>query len=217
MSDPELMNAVKETCGAALAAFAPSSSVPVEFWAALTANESGANIARGEPIETIRRREPAVFAHLAMVAAGIKPRFGSLTALDFDQPEDQTLPRPISCHEQPLRHASSLLPAADHPQDKASVTVDDLLGWSTSWGWTQLMGYHVLEWKTPLADLVNPEKHYFLAARLMAGFTERFNLDPGKDFEAMARCWNTGRPDGVTFDLHYVQNLLRRIEVWMGL
>ena len=209
--EERLMQAVKSACGPALAAFAPSSSVPESFWAALTANESGADLELGNSIDKILRREPAVYQHLAMVAGGFQPRYGSLTATDFDHAEDQTLARPIACHEPFARQAPSLLPANTL---KTAITVDDLLRWSTSWGWTQLMGYHALEWGIAVSDLWSPAMHYPLAARLMAGFVKQYQLDPKTEFEQMARCWNTGRPDGATYDPKYVQNLLARMEEW---
>jgi hypothetical protein len=213
----DLMQAVKKTCGDSIAAAAADSKVPAPFWAALTANESGLNILRGDPIQNIKRREPAVFTHLALVAAGFKSNYGSITASSIDHAEDKSLARPASCHAPFASQAPVLLSPQSPAASPRSVTVDDLLRWSTSWGWTQLMGYHALEWGVGVADLWDPAKHYGLAARLMAGFVKQYSLDPERAFEPMARCWNTGRPDGVTFDLQYVPNLLHRIDVWNSL
>ncbi len=215
--EKKLMLAVKAVAGPYLAEFAPTSSVPEAFWAALTANESGADIEEGTPIERIRRREPSVFTHLAMVAAGFTPRYGSITEIDFAQSEDRQLARPVACHAAIAQQAPSLIASNAPNLQKPSTTVADLLGWASSWGWTQLMGYHSLVWKVPLQELVDSSRHYHFAAKLMAGFTGQYDLDPTKDFEQMARCWNTGRPNGVTYDLQYVANLLRRMEVWKQL
>lgn len=214
-----MMQAVKTICGPQLARVNGSlgASFDMAFWAALTANESGANIVRGDSIETIKRREPAVFTHLALVAAGFKSNYGSITADSIDHAEDDSLARSPACHAPFASQAPAILAPHTPAVGPRSVTVDDLLRWSTSWGWTQLMGYHALEWGMAVADLCNPELHYALAGKLMAGFVKQYKLDPGKDFEGMARCWNTGRPDGVTFDLQYVPNLLRRMEVWDSL
>ena len=37
------------------------------------------------------------------------------------------------------------------------------------------------------------------------------------EFAELFRCWNTGRPNGKTFDPNYVQNGLRRIEIYRRL
>lgn len=211
--ESDIMQAVKQACGAALDDFSPSTAVPVAFWAALTANESGANILRGDAIGSITRREPAVFTHLALVAAGFQPRYGSIALSDLVQADDQQSTRPVACHTPFALQAPSLITANTQTQ----LSVADLLAWATSWGWTQLMGYHAIEWKVAVDDLVDPEKHYRFAAKLMDGFIRQFKLDPAKDFDGMARCWNTGRPDGVTYDPKYVPNLHRRMQLWGGI
>jgi hypothetical protein len=67
-------------------------------------------------------------------------------------------------------------------------------------------------------DLQQPDTHYGCASQLMAQFCGRFGLDPSKDFEEMARCWNTGQPSGVpTYDPNYVPNLLNRMRIWASL
>lgn len=97
---------------------------------------------------------------------------------------------------------------------------------ASSHGLTQIMGYHTIELGDALEDLDVPEKHYPIAANLMAGFVSEFNLDPASDFEPMARCWNTGQPwdnpvtpkiEGKTYDPNYVQNLLLRMKIWEAL
>lgn len=215
--DTTLMQAVKRVCGAALADFAPTTSLPVAFWAALTANESGADIERGTPIEKITRREPAVFTHLALVAAGFQPRYGSIVLSDLVQAEERQLARPPAAHAAFALAAPAVVNPLPPANNSAPPSVADLLAWATSWGWTQLMGYHSIEWKVNVSDLVDPVKHYRFAAKLMAGFVEQYELDPAKDFEQMARCWNTGGPDGATYDPQYVPNLLSRMEVWKDL
>jgi hypothetical protein len=208
-----LMQAIKTTCGAALDDFAPSTSVPVAFWAALTANESGYDVAHGTPLAKITRREPAVFTHLALVAGGFQPKYGSIALSDLVQAEDRQTARPSACHVPFALQAPSVINSV-HSNPQTPLTVADLLAWATSWGWTQLMGYHAIEWRVDVADLVDPEKHYRFAAKLMAGFVEQYQLDPTKDFDQMARCWNTGSPAGKTYDPAYVANLLARMEAW---
>jgi hypothetical protein len=100
-------------------------------------------------------------------------------------------------------------------------TFYDLDGLASSWGLTQIMGYHVLEpigEGFTLADLVKLPRQFDLALRLMAQFANRYNLDVTKDFAEMFHCWNTGTPeskmaDGTmhpTFDPNYVPNGLAR-------
>ena len=84
---------------------------------------------------------------------------------------------------------------------------------ATSWGLTQIMGYHMLGRPEPVERLCDPAFHYRVATDLLQDFAKCFHLDPQRDFEALFRCWNTGRPDGKTYDPDYVQNGLRRIEV----
>ena len=207
-----VLEAVRRVAGPYLSAFAPSSSLPESFWAALTANECGGDLVRGTPLPNIKRREPAVFQHLAMVAAGFQLAYGSIKESNFIQEEALELARPVSAHAALVPVAAPALLACT--TDTTAVTVQELLSYATSWGFTQLMGYHAIEWKVPVADLADPGKHYPLAAKLMAGFCESYGLDPAKDFEGMARCWNTGRPDGATYDPHYVTNLLLRMKEW---
>ena len=49
-----------------------------------------------------------------------------------------------------------------------------------------------------------------MEAELIHEFAARFHLDPQRDFEALFRCWNTGRPNGQTYDPAYVEKGLRR-------
>ena len=87
-----------------------------------------------------------------------------------------------------------------------------LRGLASSWGLTQIMGYHILGRAVAHADLLaDPELNLHLACILLSEFAERFGLDVTKDFEEMFRCWNTGQPDGKTFDPKYVESGLRRM------
>jgi hypothetical protein len=84
---------------------------------------------------------------------------------------------------------------------------------ATSWGLTQIMGYHMLGRPEPVEKLCDPAYHYGLAVRMIEDFAARFHLDPQRDFEALFHCWNTGRPDGKTFDPLYAERGMRRIEI----
>ena len=45
-------------------------------------------------------------------------------------------------------------------------------------------------------------------------FIEEYQLDPRREFAEMFCCWNTGRPHGRTYDPHYVENGLRRMQIY---
>ena len=85
---------------------------------------------------------------------------------------------------------------------------------ASSWGLTQIMGYHTLVWGVPLSEIWNPQTHYQYTLRLLAGFAKQFNLDVTADFEAMFRCWNGGHPTAPTYDPEYVPNGLNRMALW---
>jgi hypothetical protein len=209
MSDADLMAAVKRVAGPYLSAFAPQTSFPTAFWAALTANESGGHLARGIAPEKIQRKEPKVFVHLCLVAAGFDASWGSITGQSFlDELKEDCRPDDFHLSQMP----SNLASLADLP-------LSGIVKFASSWGFTQLMGYHALAWRgITLREIQQPDTHYRCASNLMAGFCGRFGLDPTKDFEEMARCWNTGQPSGVaTYDPNYIPNLLNRMLLWQSL
>jgi len=99
----------------------------------------------------------------------------------------------------------------------ASLQDEALRELATSWGLTQIMGYHMVGRRGTVRDLIEPEFHYGVAVELLEEFAGRFELDLGSEFAAMFRCWNTGSPYGVTFDPNYVENGLRRMESYREL
>lgn len=193
MSDQQLMQSIKDTWGTLITSACESSSVPAGFLAALVANESGGH-------NDARRFEPKVLAALWEVLLGRKTAYGSIvraTLLQFV----------AGLPGSPLGAPQSL------PAD-AFQRVDGL---ATSWGLTQIMGYHVLGTSHDLDDLRTPEPHFSIALQMLARFAEEFSLDVTKDSEELFRCWNTGRPDGQTFDPQYANNGLVRMAVWSSL
>ena len=192
-SETQLMQAIKSTWGTLITSACESSSVPAGFLAALVANESGGH-------NDARRFEPKVLASLWEVLLGRKANYGSVAraeVVDF-----------VSGVSQAIFNVPKSLPA------DAFQRVDGL---ATSWGLTQIMGYHVLGTSHDLGDLKTPEPHFQMALRMLGGFAEEFSLDVTKDFEELFRCWNTGRPDGQTFDPQYANNGLVRMAVWSSL
>jgi hypothetical protein len=75
------------------------------------------------------------------------------------------------------------------------------------------MGYHCLEAGAapPLAeDFTNAGTCLKTTLSMLAAFAHQFSLDLASDFGELLCCWNTGRPDGKTFDPNYVANGLAR-------
>jgi hypothetical protein len=115
------------------------------------------------------------------------------------------------------------------PAHYGSIVQHQLLGFSdaelralaSSWGLTQVMGYHVLT-DPHIASgapanpqrLADPGVSLPYSLGLLGGFVKEFGLQPKCDFECLFRCWNTGQPHGKTFDPQYVENGLRRLVIY---
>lgn len=77
---------------------------------------------------------------------------------------------------------------------------------ATSWEATQIMGYHVIKaLHCTIADLRNPDKHFFYTVKLLTlnGFPR--GADNG-DMAKEMRQWNTGSEWGKTYHVNYVAN-----------
>lgn len=184
----KLMRQVKEKAGPYIKSVL---TIDHAFLAALVANESAGD-------KDASRKEPHVLMKLSEVASGEREAYNGVTATMF--------------WSFPLGSKSVM---ETSPADYALQVVRRLQNASTSWGFTQIMGYHMLRWNMEILDLLDPLMHFSFTARLMKEFVDRFKLDPGKDFEQMARCWNTGAPEGrKTHDPEYLPNILRRMELW---
>ncbi len=184
-----------------------ATALPAEFLAALAANESG-----GNPKATCF--EPEVYKRLKAVASGEAPSFGSITGKDiFAQVSGRpslTLYRvdePLSSLDQ-LPGATKLLSALEE---------NELRELATSWGFTQIMGYQAIARKSAARDLLDPQFHFQMAVEILTDFSRRFHLRLSQDFEALFRCWNTGHPDGKTFDPDYVTKGMRRMKLYREL
>ena len=103
---------------------------------------------------------------------------------------------------------------ANHARELAACEDDALRELSTSWGYTQIMGYHMTSRGGTARDLLDPPRHFRVAIELLAEFAEAYQLDLAHEFEEMFRSWNTGRPYGATHDPGYVSNGLRRISLY---
>lgn len=191
MTDQELMTKIHSQLHAILERACRASSVPEPFLAAITANESG-----GDPKAS--RFEPAVFAKIGMAALGLKTFTDPSLSRDISQAEwIETAERAMTT----LGFYGGL---------------DALRQLSMSYSFTQLMGWHALEWKVSLAGFLgsDPDTHFHDALRLLAFFAQKYQLDLRSEFEPLFRCWNTGRPDGNTYDPNYVPRGLMRMKLY---
>jgi hypothetical protein len=193
MTDLELMQDIKTRFGATIAEACSVSSVPAAFLAALIANESGGNV-------NAKRFEHTVLAALWEVLLGRKAAYGSIARASL---VGYVAGVPI-----PTINVPANLPA------NAFQRVDAL---ATSWGLTQIMGYHALEFGVTIDALISPEDSLPVATKMLSGFARSFNLDVTKDFEELLRCWNGGHPTAQTFDPNYVPKGLARMALWSSL
>ncbi len=190
MSDLELMQSIKTKYATPISFWCGASSVPPGLLAALVANESGGNA-------NAKRLEHTVLAQLWEVLLGRKAAYGSIGRVD--------LVNFVARYEPNGRSSlSDSLPA------DAFQRVDGL---ATSWGLTQIMGYQCLDHSAPFQkpeELQQPLISLKATVWLLNQFAKGWHLDVAADFEELLRCWNTGRPDGQTFDPAYVPNGLAR-------
>jgi hypothetical protein len=203
-ADERLMERVEEHCGVVIREATALSSVPPEFLAALVANESGG-------VATAARFEPAVYRHLAEVAHGARHAYGSVSEAALEtEIADLLHPKAATYHECFLDQTFcvSAAPAMARTSDEA------LRELATSWGYTQIMGYHLIGRGGTVQDLLDPQFHFRLALALLAEFAAHFELNLAAEFREMFCCWNTGRPDGATFNPEYADKGLSRMEIY---
>ena len=199
-----MIRRVQARCGAAMREACKYSSVPPEFLAALTANESGGN-------PHAARFEPAVYRHLKAVAEGKRPAYGGIRRESLDAEIEEMLhPKAATFHGVFLNASFT----EDNAVPLAASSDAALRDLATSWGYTQIMGYHLVGREGTVRDLLDTRFHFRLALELLAEFAARYELDLSREFDEMFRCWNTGQPYGETFDPKYVENGRRRMEVY---
>jgi hypothetical protein len=178
------------------------SSIPPAFLGALTANESGG---RAKAV----RFEPGVYRHLKAIASGQQTSYAGI------RPEDLAAEFGEVLHPKAGEfHAHYFAEAPNRFQDLSVLEDAALRDLASSWGFTQIMGYHMVGRRGTVHDLLDPRFHYRLATQILAEFAEDFQLDPRCEFEELFRCWNTGQPYGKTTDPAYVQMGLRRMELY---
>lgn len=121
---------------------------------------------------------------------------------------------------------ASLIAVRDGRQAKYNrITRQDLTGasdaairaLSISYEATQIMGWHVVKnLRCTIADLRNPDKHFFYTVKLleMNGFVRNATED---QMDGEMRQWNTGREGGQTYHANYVPNARRIRELYREL
>ena len=175
-----------------------------DFLAALTANESAG-------IATAARFEPAVYHHLLAVASTGAMTYGGIRAASLDHAVEANLSaRGDDFHARYLTAAF----ATKNRQTIAALEDSSIRQLATSWGYTQIMGYHIVGSTATVRDLIDPRFHYHLAVELLTDFARQYKLDPRRDFVELFHCWNSGSPTGKTYDPNYVSNGLRRMQVY---
>jgi hypothetical protein len=201
-AERRLMSRVFKRCGGFIRAACAASSVPPEFLGALVANESGGN-------PRAARFEPLVYRHLCAVAKGAEPVYAMLRAHDLATEVDDMLhPKSDDFHTRFLTTSFG----ANHEEEFAALADEALRELATSWGYTQIMGYHMVGRGGTVRDLLDPAFHFHTALQLLAEFADEYQLNLAHEFEEMFRCWNTGKPYGRTFDPGYVAHGLARME-----
>lgn len=197
--DLTLMQEIRSRWQATIAAAVAGTSIPEAFLAGLVGNETGGN-------PDAKRFEPGVLTHLWEVLLGRKTNYGAVSG---PQLKNYVATMPTTPVTSPV-----LIPA------NAFQRLDEL---ATSWGLTQIMGYHILEWISipgwyrAVDDLRVPESNLRSATLLLTTFANHFSLDLGKDFSALLHCWNAGSPEAATFDPAYVPNAIRRMDLYGSL
>jgi hypothetical protein len=197
---------VRAHCHVYLAEACRYSSLPLAFLAALVANESGG-------YGNAKRFEPAVYRHLKSLAAGQRSTYSGHDRVSLQSEIAEMLHPKSAAYHAPFLNALGESQASDLAarQDEA------LRELATSWGYTQIMGYHLVGRPGTVLDLLEPRFHFRFALELLADFAERYQLDVRREFAEMFRCWNTGAPYGITFDPAYVDKGLKRMEIYRGL
>jgi hypothetical protein len=200
MTDLELMQKIKSELGDYIAGAVEGTPFSPSLLASLTANESSG-------VANAQRFEPAVFAELAEVLVLQKPSYcpaGSKRALNAGDLQAACWPQ------------SSPVPGKSSDVFTFPQGVLALKNLATSFGPTQIMGWHSIELGFPLGDLCNLATHFERTVQLLEWFRQRYevgNCLAANRPKVYLNCWNTGSPTAPTFNPNYVRDGLD----WMRL
>lgn len=200
----QLMTEIRSEWGPEIAWACQNSSVQPEFLAALIANESGGKA-------DAKRFEPNVLIDLWEVLLQRKTAYGSIGRNDLLL---YALPGAIPAISRSDVSGLDSIAAIFAP---AFQRIDNL---ATSWGLTQVMGYHVLEnWSgiVRTEDLILPSRALPFTLRMLARFSLKFGLNLATDAAELFDCWNTGEPNGKTADPEYKPRGLSRMGLYAQL
>lgn len=199
-----LMRRISARWGALIREVLSRSSIPEPFLAALIASESG-----GDP--QAQRFEPAAYRRLKALVEGGAAAWGRLSKASLEAEVGETLGhRSPEYHELRLNGRYQLRYGAALRE----MTDELLRACATSWGLTQIMGYHQVGRDGTPWDLLDPKTNLARAVELLAEFAEAYQLDLRSEFSALLASWNTGRPNGVTFDPQYIPRTLARLKIY---
>jgi hypothetical protein len=188
--DTALMQIIRGHWTTDLQAAVYQTIVTEPFLAALVANETGGDSAAV-------RFESGVFSELAEVILGKRKAYS---------------PPGI---QHPLVRTELLNYVEPSGMSDFSDCLERLAELATSRGLTQIMGWHAVEMSRPMpGPVLTPSYFLQFTVELLGYFANRYMLDQSKDFAELFRCWNTGKPDGATFDPHYVSNGLARMDLY---
>jgi hypothetical protein len=208
-----LMAKIKAELGDYIAGAVADTPFSPALVAAITANESGGNASES-------RFEPAVAAELGRVIAGqvaeYSPRGirGPIGAVDLQAicyPQGTALSSEDTCAQCGVSVRARFTPAQSHQA---------LINLATSWGPTQIMGWHSIELDIPLSEIVQLPTHYDVVVEMLTWFYTHYLLADREDLGsngipgALLNCWNTGDPKAPTFDPDYVANGLARMALY---
>jgi hypothetical protein len=188
------MSTIKKNYGDAIATAVEGTPIPTAFLAALIGLESGGN-------PNAKRFESAVLVHLFEVLVGRKERFGAIGPTNL------------------FSYIQTQLPTSAWDSLVFTSAMLALDGLASSWGLTQIMGYHALEPGATSDPRFYAEPAACLAEtiRLIKQFGEIFKLNLATDGNSLFTCWNTGSPTGKTFDPQYVPNGLVLMGIYESL
>lgn len=104
-----------------------------------------------------------------------------------------------------------------------------LVAFCTSWGPTQIMGWHAIKEGYPLSELLTIPRHFYHAVQELLDFAREFRmmLPPAPFPDGVAfpdqiatdlfHCWNAGAPTRPTTDPAYSADGLERMKIYLNL
>ena len=189
--EQELMLRVRTICGAAIEEAVRNTPYPPALLAALTANESGGNLAA-------TRFESGVLGQLAQVIVGHRANFGSIGAEDLK----------LFCSGSPARSFSDMLLALGNLATSWGPT--QIMGYQA------LAGHYPLG---DLSSLDRHYGHAVkMLDDFAARFNLGPPFEEGEvNWLRFFYCWNTGQPDGKLTDPNYAVNGVARMATYLSL